>query len=157
MHGELTEVHWRSRRRKESWHNSPGRTENWRKFKDACKIAVKSHGRIESSQKLMECPMYARKVDGWSSGHRECRRKVPQQHRKLTEGPPEAWKVDWSWRKVHRPHRKLMEDPTDAQKVDWRSLSRTESWGTLLKPCGKLTVGHAAHGSCRRSTGCTES
>ena len=35
-----------------------------------------------------------KKVDGWSSGHKECLRKVPQQHRKLTEGHTEEWKAD---------------------------------------------------------------
>ena len=115
-HGKLTEVYGQSH---------------------GCKIDVQSGGCTESSQKLTESPVNTRKVDGWSSGHSECWRKVPRIHGKLTKGPTEAWKVDWSWRTVPRPHRKLTEGLVDARKVDKWSRSCTESWR-------KLTEGPAA-------------
>ena len=159
MHRKLTEVHWWFCRRKESWHKFSGCMESWRKFADSpmntCKIAVKSHGRTESSQKLMESLADTRKVDGWSTGHRECWRKVPQPHRKLTEGLLDARKAykssqgrTDSWLKLTEgpaAARNVSGGPMDAQnvdrnwqkeprihgeltKVDRRYHRRTESW-----------------------------
>ena len=94
---------------------------------DACKIDVNSCGRTESSRKLMKCPVDARKVDGWSTGHRESWWKVLQQHRKVTEGHVAKRKVDGCWRKVPLLHKQLMEGPRSIRKVDRRSRRDTES------------------------------
>ena len=136
----------KSRRCKESWHKSPGRMESWQKFTDspdACKIDVTSRGHTESSLKLTGNPVSARKVDGWSSSHSECWRKVPWT-RKVDRSPHrgiESWLKDsWmhgSWQMVPRLHGKLTE-------VDEMTSSRTNLFGRsyrCTKCWWKLTEG----------------
>ena len=57
-------VNGRFRERSKVDERSCCRTESLRKVP---RPHIKSRGRTESSRKLMECPIYARKVDGWSS------------------------------------------------------------------------------------------
>ena len=121
------EVHWKSCRRKESWHNSPGCTESWRKFMDSpmdtCIIDVNP----ADTQKVYR---------SW--------RRVPETQENLMNGPLAANNVDgksWATRKVdRRPHDgmeswlKLTEGPTAAQNVDGRSLgcNNVSAWKSTV-------------------------
>ena len=73
--------------------------------------------------------------------------EYPRLHRKLTEGPADAQKVDESWRKHPRSYRKLTEgDGASHGRTECqRKLLRTfKSWPKVLLPHGKLKEGSSA-------------